>query len=99
MISSADIQYAYNDLYAQMRKYIWGYETVEALADLEIATYLRCPELSDIRRYFNILMMLTRDVQIKDEELTTAFDKFQELIDQDDMIFNKLYSVDEVVQE
>lgn len=97
MISSSDFQISYNEIYKQMRKYIWDFETIENLVDFELSVYKAIPSIEDVRKCFQRLRMDTRCVEADDDELKSAFDKFSKLIGADQEIYKKLYQVDEVI--
>lgn len=97
MISVMDIQSAYNNLYTEMRKYIWDFDTVSKLVDLEISAYQTMPCIEDIKRNIDKLRQDTREAEKANVELKDAFDKFSELIESDDTPYKKLYQVDEVI--
>lgn len=97
MVSYATIRTAYNDVYAEMRKYIWGFPAVEALADVEVASYETCVDLDNLRSLFYRLRQHTREVEFEDTDLKKALDAFQEIIDNDNEVFVKLNKVNEVV--
>lgn len=99
MISYADIQHAYNKLYAEIRRYMWEFQAVEALADLEIACYKTCQDLPEIRTALSKLELYTHEVQNEDEDLDKAFQKFHEILDDADETYVKLSKVNEVVQQ
>ena len=97
MIAAAILQSAYNDLYTKLRNYIWEYDTVVKIADLEVATYMAFPNIDDIRRAFSKLSVDIKDSDIysDDEELQQALDEFDEKLQGADQLFYKL----EVPQE
>ena len=97
MIAAAILQSAYNDLYIKLRNYIWDYETVVKIADLEVATYMAFPDIDNIRRAFSKLSVDIKDSDIysDDEELQQALDEFDEKLQGADQLFYKL----EVPQE
>lgn len=97
MISSAEVQSAYVDLYSCLRNYIWDFRTVETLAELEVLVYTTFPTMSDIRNKFNQLYTDVRDVCKDDEELDRACNAFQEIIETDDIFYSKLNRVNEVI--
>jgi hypothetical protein len=98
MINCTKIQYQYNRLYREIRNYIWDFDAVEALADLEIEVYKTCQDLDSIRNAFSNLRLYTREVEYYDEDLAKALDKFEELINSDDTPYAKLWMVKETVQ-
>ena len=93
MISTNDIQRAYNDLYVELRKYIWGFEVVKAIADLEVASYTAFPDMAELKSVLSKLKMLIR-YDMDDEELKESFDKFEELIKDDPEIYLKLNEIE-----
>lgn len=97
MIAAAILQSAYNDLYTKLRNYIWDYETVVKIADLEVATYMAFPDIDNIKRAFSKLSVDIKDSDIysDDEELQQALDEFDEKLQGADQLFYKL----EVPQE
>ena len=97
MIAAAILQSAYKDLYTKLRNYIWDYETVVKIADLEVATYMAFPDIDNIRRAFSKLSVDIKDSDIysDDEELQQALDEFDEKLQGADQLFYKL----EVPQE
>ena len=99
MISSAIIQREYNRLYREIRRYIWDFQAVEALADLEVAVYQLCPDMQMIRDRFGRLQIYLRDIEIEDEELSKAANRFESLIMEDEEPYARLYQTKEVVQE
>ena len=97
MISSSDIQNAYNALYKELRKYIWDFSVVASLADLEIAVYKKFQNLSDTRSKFYRLRSQLADVVPTDEDLKGALDAFEDVL-KDDNIYVKINKVEEVLQ-
>lgn len=98
MIDVLALQRAYVELYKALREYIWNFDTVCRIADLEVATYESCPNLEEIRNHLRTLRTSTFDVCREDEDLSKAFDDFEELVNSGTETFFKLYKVDEVVQ-
>ena len=43
-MNSNEIQNAYVDLYTQMRKYIWPFDVIDILVDLEIESFKSFPD-------------------------------------------------------
>lgn len=96
-VSYADIQHAYNKLYAELRKYIWDFSAVVALADLEIAVYKTCQDLLDIRVKLSRLKYQIMDVVYQDEELDKRLRYLEDLVT-DTKVYVKLNQVQEVLQ-
>lgn len=97
MVSSANIQTAYNQMYAEVRKYIWDFPAVACLADLEIAVYKACQDLADVRTKFYRFKSFLTDLLHTDEDLARRVDAFESII-QDNEVYVKLNQVEEVIQ-
>lgn len=97
MISAAQIESAYNDLYKQFRKYIWDFDTVLVLAELETACYTAFADLDKLRKLLKELHKITKDVVKEDEDFKAAFDAFEELIKEDSDVYVKLNVLREVL--
>lgn len=97
MIAAAMIQQAYIDLYKQIRNYIWDYDTVVKLAELEVAAYMAFPDIDKVRYALDQLKieLNSSDVYAEDEDLQKAVDDFSETLDGADQVFYGL----EVPQE
>lgn len=97
MIAAAMIQQAYIDLYRQIRNYIWDYDTVVKLAELEVASYMAFPDIDKVRYALDQLKieLNSSDVYAEDEDLQKAVDDFSETLDGADQVFYGL----EVPQE
>lgn len=97
MISSSIIQREYNRFYKEVRKYIWGFQAVEALADLEISVYRRIPDMFEIQDNLNKFRQYSKEVELDDEEFVKAADRLQDLLDENEESYAKLYEVKEVL--
>lgn len=97
MVSNSDIQNAYNKVYSEIRKYIWDFSVVACLADLEIAIYKTCQDLSDIRTKYQRLRSLISFEIYSDDDLKDAMDYLESLINEND-VYVKLNKVTEVIQ-
>lgn len=97
MLNTNDIQSKYNDLYVQMRKYIWDYRSVELLAELEVAVYERIPDMNEVRKCFKALQIETHDIYAQDDEFRKSFDDFESLINESDQVYSKLEVMREVL--
>lgn len=97
MTSCYEIQSAYVDLYKQLRNYIWGFQVVDAIADLEIACYQSCPNLADVIRCLNKLSSEIVEVTKEDEDLKKSIDNMRKLLESTDSTYIKLNKVREVI--
>lgn len=96
MISNLDIQANYNHLYESLRKYIWPFDVVSAIADLEVACYQACPTLLEIGTRLRHLQRCVYNVVRSDESLSAEFDSFLSDIDNADGVYTVLNQVSEV---
>jgi hypothetical protein len=54
-VTSLDIQNKYQKLYKFLMKFLWDYQTVEALANLEIECYKSFPDKDEMQKYLEDL--------------------------------------------
>ena len=99
MVNSADIQLAYNYLYECLRNYIWDFRTVQDIAQLEVATYQRIPDLNEVKRYLDRVSVATREIAMEDENLDTALKGFYDALLPSNKSYAKIYMVTEVIQD
>lgn len=100
MVSGNDLQNAYIDLYSELRRYIWSYQDVKTLANLEIETFKRFPDVDQIRKYLNLMEMSARFVTNDDEDIKLAFQDFKDVlysIQSSEDIYAKLTEVEEAL--
>ena len=97
MINSITIQTEYQKLYAQVRRYLWPFDVVEILAELEIACYQAFPSVQDIREKFSKLQRELSDTAKNDEELQKSLTDFENVINSDDTTYLTLNKVREVI--
>lgn len=96
MLDSMEIRNLYNTLYSEMRKYIWDFDTVKCLADLEISCYDALQDIQAVCSNLNKLSLMVHDIRRDDELLDSAFSDFEELLDYSDDVFLKIFQVSEV---
>lgn len=96
MVTAKQLQNQYIRLYKQLRQYFWPMDIVKTIVDLEIAVYQTFPPIAEIQRLLTLLRFsVNRAVIVPSEELTIAFDEFDELLSESDGIYAKLYQVQE----
>jgi len=95
MISLQDLKRNYVKLYSEIKNYIWPFDTVEDLANLEIACFNRFPDIDEIRNLFRKLRSDMFSEIHEYDELKEAVENFQEFIDADEQIYSQLTSVTE----
>lgn len=97
MISTTQFKLLYNDLYEQMRKYIWDIDVVNALADVEIESYKAFPDIAALRKYVSDLRYLISGYSVDDEDLFAALDAFDEYYSDDEDMYEKIERFREVI--
>lgn len=98
MISNTELQNAYVELYKILRNYIWDYNTVVKIADLEIACFQTCPNLGEVKFQLSRLKLSCINTIHEDEDLLGAFDEFDELLNSSNTYYVKIDKVNEVIQ-
>lgn len=102
MLSYTELQSAYVDLYIQLRKYIWDFNTVEHIADLEIEVYRIFPSISDVSNAFNKLDSDIKFIVSDDDDFKSKLDAFRDIlnteVDNASDFYAKLNQVREVIQ-
>lgn len=99
MIGNKELQSKYNDMYIQLRNYIWDFNTIEALADVEIEVYTTFPNMKRLRSKFKALLIDIRDIYLEDGDLKKAVDTFKDFIESDEDSWARIKQVREVIQK
>lgn len=102
VITSADIQAKYEQLYLFLMDFLWEFQVVQALANLEIAIFKRFPDKDEmIMRLRNLEREVSYtydDLAAEDQaEFKEAFEDLKETIDEYEDSGYELYSVEEVI--
>lgn len=95
MISLQDLKRNYVKFYTEVKNYIWPFDAVKDLAELEVAIFDRFPDMHNVRNLFNRFRSDIYNEIYEYEELKEAVDKFQEFIEKDDDIYSQLSAVTE----
>lgn len=100
MTRAEELQNVYVDLYIQFRNYVWNFDTIEALADLETAVYQKFPDIDDIKKKFKDFKKLVSSTGTynNDEELKEAFSEFEDMLDKVEEIFADIETYEEVIE-
>ena len=98
MVSSQDIQNAYQNMYVCLRKYTWPVDVVEMIAELEVAVFNAFTDIKDVRVKFQDLQKAIKEVYLDDEEFKKSVQEFRELIDKNEDHFLRLYQVKEALK-
>ena len=86
---------AYNRMYAVLSDYIWDYDIVEALVDVELETYKIFPDMESLRNKLWSLRMLVR--QTADESrILDAISTFSDAVDDVEGVYAKIVYPKEV---
>ena len=104
MITSSDIQVKYEKLYTFLMDFLWEFQTVQALANLEIAIFRRFPDKDEMLKYLKQLdrsiSYTYNDLAEEDKaEFKDAYENLETAINDFDgeTAGCELYSVEEVI--
>lgn len=98
LINNVDFQNCYVELYKCLREYIWDFDTVCQIADLELACYKTFPSIQEIQSCLNRLRSSVYNVVSEDNDMKDAFDAFRDVLDHTDT-YSDIYRVSEVIQK
>lgn len=102
VITSSDLQVKYEKLYKFLMDFLWEFQTVQALANLEISIFKRFPDKDEMQRCLRELKSsiaatyneLTED---DEEEFQKTFEDLEKSIDEFENPGCELYGVEELV--
>ena len=99
MIDTKELQRAYINMYSAMRNYIWDYNAVKSLANLEVETFSAFPDIQKVRTYLNILKLYARQTTDNDPDVLDTFDEFNDILEKCETsnIYSSLMQVEEVL--
>lgn len=96
MTSSAIIQNKYISLYKLLRNYLWNFQTVEDIAELEMECFRALPDVDRIKMKLNAVSNAAIYVIRDDDKLKECLDSFYELL-HDSSVCKKILISQEVV--
>lgn len=96
MLDFIDLKTYYIDMYKEIRNYIWDFNTVECLAELEISVYRRFPDLHEIRDKFKRFYSCISNICLDDEDLDNAVTSFKNLINSTNETYARIMQPQEV---
>lgn len=91
---------AYNDMYSVFSDYIWNFDVVAALVDLEMEVYKLFPDLEQLHNKLDVFRRSIRDSVARSdeaEELTDAIDTFDDAVREVEDVYVKIESPKEVL--
>ena len=96
-ISSQDYRNVYEKFYNQIRNYLWPYQVLEILSDVEMDIYSAFIDVDKLRIHFGKLKAAMKDVLPDDELLEKYTNKMTKLLEEEDdaTTFFRLYKVSE----
>lgn len=83
-MSSKDIKRKYINLYSNLRNYLWDYEAVSTIVDLEESCLKAFPDMKSVRRSSQKLYGLAKDAMRDDEDFKRSFDEFRSCVEGND---------------
>ena len=72
MKNAIELQNLYVKMYSQLRNYIWGLDTVEKIAEIEMQIYSAFPDCARLQKLFASLYDDVHPMFEEDEELEEA---------------------------
>lgn len=96
MTSSVIIQNKYISLYKLLRNYLWNFQTVEDIAELEMECFRALPDVDRIKTKLNAVSNAAIYVTRDDDKLKECLDSFYELLN-DSSVCKKILISQEVV--
>lgn len=83
-----EIQTEYIKLYKLLRQYIWEYQVVEHIGELEVLAFTAFADRDELKQAIARLIqdIKATDVWSEDEELRDCFDEFIALLDAGDTV-------------
>lgn len=82
LVTFNEMQTQYIRLYKLLRQYIWEYQVVEHIGELEVLAFTAFADREELIHALNKLKqdIKATDVWLKDEELRKQFDAFEEFL-------------------
>lgn len=96
MTSSVIIQNKYISLYKLLRNYLWNFQTVEDIAELEMECFRALPDVDRIKMKLNAVSNAAIYVIRDDDKLKECLDSFYALLN-DSSVCKKILISQEVV--
>lgn len=96
MTSSVIIQNQYISLYKLLRNYLWNFQTVEDIAELEMECFRALPDVDRIKMKLNAVSNAAIYVIRDDDKLKECLDSFYKLLE-DSSVCKKILISQEVV--
>lgn len=93
------IQQSYINLYDCLRRYVWDFNVVKLIADIEILSFTTFPDIAKLASCLSELRTAISDVFSDDQELCSAFEKFAEIISDDNEPYISISKVREVLDD
>lgn len=90
MLDLVDLKKYYVNMYKEIRNYIWDFNTVECLAELEVSVFRRFPDLVEIRSKFKKFYCCISNICLEDEELDNSVISFKNLINSTNEIYARI---------
>ena len=91
---------AYNDMYSEFSKYLWNFDVVAALVDVEMEVYNLFPDLEALRTKLDTFRRVIRDSILQSDDvegLQEAIDTFDRVIRDVQDVYVKIQSPQEVL--
>lgn len=99
LVDIAELRRRYIALYTEVRRYIWPFDVVNDLVDIELECYQAFPDQEKLKYVFNKLRRyIESDIDLtEDKDLDSALRSFEELVNDNNLYYNNLRAVREVL--
>lgn len=86
------LKIAYTSMYSVLSDYIWDFDIVAALVEVEVETYRLFPDLELLRNNIRTLRMLVRQVVNRkdDNRILSAIDTFSKAVNDVEEVYVKI---------
>lgn len=96
MTDIKELQNGYESLYECMMQYVWDYNTVSHLVDLQLSIFKAFPDVLEIKSNFSKLFRDITPEFEQDKDLEEAANSFQSLIDETEDTFTDIMILEEI---
>ena len=93
MIESSEFYNAYEKFYKSFRNYVWDFDTVTKLAELEIELFCAFPDKEACANKLELLISDIKRCNVDDEDLKKSYEALLDLLNSDDTVYTYIEQV------
>lgn len=94
-VTQYDLRHAYEQFYERVRNYLWPYQVIEDLADVEVQIYTAFGDIDELRKKLSGLYSSFKEAFEDDEKFKKSYDSLKQLVDSFEYNSHSLTRVDE----